>query len=78
MSMLSLQKKSKPWHKLSEKEVAMNMSIPADKVLSENTFGHEHFSPPPLAQEQEAPVMQAAGAEDEWDLLHRIRNVGEW
>ena len=56
----------------------MNMSTPTDKVLSENTFGYEHFSPPPLQQEQEAPAMQAAGAEDEWELLHRIRNVGEW
>nr|WP_186827411.1 hypothetical protein [Comamonas testosteroni] len=56
----------------------MNMSTPIDKVLSENTFGHEHFSPPPLQQEQEAQAMQAAGPEDEWELLQRIRNVGEW
>ena len=54
----------------------MNMPQPADQVLPEHTFGHEHLSPPPLEQEQVAVAMQ--GAEDEWDLLHRIRNVGEW
>lgn len=56
----------------------MNMPIPPVPVSNEHTFGHEHFSPPPLEQEQVSVSMQASGAEDEWDLLHRIRSVGEW
>jgi len=56
----------------------MNMHTSTEQVLSEHTFGREHFSPPPLAQEQNEPLMQAGSAEDEWDLLQRIRNVGEW
>ena len=55
------------------------MNIPQPQTLSEHTFGHEHFPPPPLAQELlEAQPLQASTPEDEWDLLQRIRNVGEW
>ena len=56
----------------------MNTSLPTDPVANEHTFGHEHFSPPPLELDQAAPAMQSAGAEDEWELLRRIRSVGEW
>ena len=63
--------------KLLAKEAVMN--IPQPQTLSEHTFGHEHFTPPPLAQElMEAQPLQASTPEDEWDLLQRIRNVGEW
>lgn len=56
------------------------MNIPQPQSLSEHTFGREHFTPPPLAQElmQQPQPAQAAAPEDEWDLLQRIRNVGEW
>ncbi|MDR0216986.1 MAG: hypothetical protein LBJ15_23670 [Comamonas sp.] len=56
----------------------MSMSTPPVPVSNEHTFGHQHFSPPPLEQEQSSASEQASGAEDEWDLLHRIRSVGEW
>lgn len=55
------------------------MNIPQPQTLSEHTFGREHFSPPPLAQElMEVQSIQLTPPEDEWDLLQRIRNVGEW
>lgn len=63
--------------KLFAKEAVMN--IPQPQTLSEHTFGREHFSPPPLAQElMEVQSIQLTPPEDEWDLLQRIRNVGEW
>lgn len=55
------------------------MNHPQPQSLSEHTFGREHFMPPPLAQElAEPPAKQVPSLEDEWDLLQRIRNVGEW
>jgi hypothetical protein len=55
------------------------MNHPHPESLSEHTFGREHFTPPPLAQELAEPqALQGAAAEDEWELLQRIRNVGEW
>ena len=55
------------------------MNHPHPESLSEHTFGREHFTPPPLAQEQaETQALKAAADEDEWELLQRIRNVGEW
>ena len=55
------------------------MNHPQPQSLSEHTFGHEHFMPPPLAQEfAEPPAPQLAETEDEWAMLQRIRNVGEW
>ena len=49
-----------------------------DLSTTEHTFGREHFAPPPMALEQAEHQLQASGADDEWDLLQRIRNVGEW
>ncbi len=55
------------------------MNNPHPQSLSEHTFGREHFTPPPLAQELAEPqALQAAAPEDEWELLQRIRNMGEW
>lgn len=55
------------------------MNNPQPQSLSEHTFGREHFTPPPLAQELAEPqALQSAAPEDEWELLQRIRNVGEW
>lgn len=55
------------------------MHIPPPQSLSEHTFGRDHFTPPPLAQEFAEPQpLPAAAPEGEWDLLQRIRNVGEW
>lgn len=55
------------------------MNRPQAHSLSEHTFGREHVMPPPLTQElAEPPAEQAPSPEDEWDLLQRIRNVGEW
>jgi hypothetical protein len=31
-----------------------------------------------MALEQTEHQLQASGNDDEWDLLQRIRNVGEW
>lgn len=53
------------------------MNNPHPQSLSEHTFGREHFTPPPLAQELAEPqALQAAAPEDEWELLQHIRNVG--
>lgn len=56
----------------------MSIPTPNEQSLSEHTFGRDHFSPPPLELEQAEHTMQASGSDDEWDLLHRIRSVGEW
>jgi hypothetical protein len=59
----------------------MNTLPSHDPVLTEHTFGRDHFSPPPLALEQSASEAQFAGAGGmplDLDLDQRIRNVGEW
>lgn len=58
----------------------MNIPPSHDPVLSQHTFGREHFSPPPLALEQAAPEPSLAALDGgtPLDLDQRIRNVGEW
>ena len=57
----------------------MDTSPTHPSVLSEHTFGRDHFSPPPLAQEISDMEMQSPDSHgDLMDLAQRIRNVGEW
>lgn len=58
----------------------MNIPPSHDPVLAQHTFGRDHFSPPPLALEQQAADPRPAGHDGgiPLDLDQRIRNVGEW
>ena len=56
----------------------MTQPTPNELSATEHTFGREHFAPPPMALEQAEHQLQVSGNDDEWDLLQRIRNVGEW
>lgn len=56
----------------------MNTPPSRDPVLTEHTFGRDHFSPPPMAMEQAGQDHEAAGGGLPLDLDQRIRNVGEW
>lgn len=56
----------------------MNTPPSRDPVLTEHTFGRNHFSPPPMALEQAGQDHEAAGGGIPLDLDQRIRNVGEW
>lgn len=62
----------------------MSSTTPQTRDLAAHTFGHNHFSPPPLPERLErAPQMAAADSAQEvqamaQDLDQRIRDVGEW